>query len=102
MDSPHRERIKELHNPPSLFQNDKRNACMTAQECSSCKESKPASEFHRDCNKPDGLRGRCRSCESVAGQVRRQSRHKTLEPTVESKKCRRCEQTKRGKCVPST
>ncbi|KAK9918280.1 hypothetical protein WJX75_002808 [Coccomyxa subellipsoidea] len=61
-----------------------------AKQCSKCHEQKPAAEFHRDCNKPDGLRGRCRTCEAAAGQVRRQSRHKTLEPTVDSKLCRRC------------
>ncbi|CAL8464099.1 g3634 [Coccomyxa elongata] len=61
-----------------------------SKQCSKCHEQKPAAEFHRDCNKPDGLRGRCRACEAQAGQVRRQSRHKTLEPTVESKVCRRC------------
>ncbi|BDA49224.1 hypothetical protein COCOBI_13-3340 [Coccomyxa sp. Obi] len=61
-----------------------------SKQCSKCHEQKPAAEFHRDCNKPDGLRGRCRNCEAQAGQVRRRSRHKTLEPTVESKVCRRC------------
>lgn len=66
------------------------------QQCSKCHEQKPAAEFHRDCNKPDGLRGRCRACEAQAGQVRRQSRHKTLEPTVESKVCRRCNIEKSG------
>lgn len=66
------------------------------QVCSKCREQKAAAEFHRDCNKPDGLRGRCRTCEAEAGQARRAARTKTEAPTVAAKLCRRCGLEKPG------
>ncbi len=54
--------------------------------CNRCKEDKPLSEFHKDCDKSDGLRLKCRKCcfetnkkyysspegkKAVSGQTRR-------------------------------
>ena len=56
----------DIRNPARKVRS--RVAC--AQACSKCGEQKDAAHFHRDCNKPDGLRGRCRACEAAAGQAR--------------------------------
>jgi hypothetical protein len=64
--------------------------------CSNCTIVKPASDFHRDSNKQDGLRGRCKECEAKAGRERRSKRPKTHEPTVTHKVCCRCGKDKPG------
>ena len=71
--------------------------CPLSQVCSKCQEQKAASEFHRDCNKPDGLRGRCRACEAAAGQARRMARVKAEAPAAApAKLCSRCRLEKPG------
>ena len=69
--------------------------------CSKCQEQKAASEFHRDCNKPDGLRGRCRACEAAAGQARRMARIKAEVPPAQARLCSRCNLEKPGACLSS-
>ena len=34
----------------------------TTKACSGCKRTKPTSEFYADKNKPDGLKGQCKTC----------------------------------------
>lgn len=35
------------------------------KRCYACKTEKPESEFHKYCSKPDGLNGRCKSCNTI-------------------------------------
>ncbi|KAK9843911.1 hypothetical protein WJX84_009960 [Apatococcus fuscideae] len=62
--------------------------------CSKCEKELPADSFHKDRNKSDGLRGRCRACEALSQTVRRVTRAPVDEPTVTSKVCRRCGEEK--------
>lgn len=48
------------------------------KECSGCHESKPPSEFQRDCTKPDGLRTRCRECVNGVNAIYRRAHRKEI------------------------
>ncbi|KAK9851333.1 hypothetical protein WJX84_005631 [Apatococcus fuscideae] len=67
---------------------------VTSKVCTRCEQELPAASFHKDRNKSDGLRGRCKPCESLNQTARRITRAPVLEPTVPSKVCRRCGEQK--------
>lgn len=79
---------------PVIPERTKSRFCV--QMCTKCHDQKAASEFHRDCNKPDGLRGRCRACEAAAGQARRMAKMKGEAPAADAKMCARCNIEKPG------
>ena len=58
---------------------------LLVQVCTRCEQELPAASFHKDRNKSDGLRGRCKPCESLNQTARRITRAPVLEPTVPSK-----------------
>jgi hypothetical protein len=56
---------------------------MKTKTCTSCKSSKPLSEFHRDQYNYDGYTDRCRSCRCEVERQRREIREHNLKRAEE-------------------
>lgn len=68
-----------------------KNGVLDMYRCSTCKETKPESEFHRSRSVKRGFQYRCKECQNADCEVRRQQRIAN-GPTVikTSKVCPRC------------
>lgn len=42
------------------------------KRCSECQKKKPASDFHKDRSRPDGLQSRCKPCNTIVSRRYRQ------------------------------
>jgi hypothetical protein len=63
--------------------------------CNGCRAEKPLSDFHKKTASPDGLKPRCKACDSEAAREwrdKRLSEGPVIVPTV--KLCGRCSETK--------
>lgn len=73
--------------------------------CSTCKEVKPISDFHKNRTQPDGFMGQCKECRNEHGrkwyeenqklQIERSRKSYTLrqmdnDPTATTHKCKNC------------
>jgi hypothetical protein len=66
---------------------------MSAKLCNECMHSKPLSEFGKDSNKPDGLRGQCKTCRNERAamyQERQRQRRREWMDELKSGPCADC------------
>ncbi|BDA42149.1 hypothetical protein COCOBI_03-0340 [Coccomyxa sp. Obi] len=68
--------------------------CVASKNCGGCKQTKPASEFHADRKRTDGLQTQCKDCTSALHKRWRDERRREDRPVAESKTCKACEETK--------
>ena len=63
--------------------------------CGRCKETKPASDFHRNRYKPDGLQPFCAACGKAVYRERKAARAEKAPPApTGTKRCHKCGETK--------
>ena len=55
---------------------------METKRCSKCKEVKAVSEFNKNKANKDGLRGECKSCQSIVNKQHYQQNKNTNQETV--------------------
>ena len=68
---------------------------VTSKVCSTCHLEKPAHEFDRNRNRPDGLYPTCKECKSGLNHARVQKRWEVMQQQKpETKRCSHCHQEK--------
>ena len=60
------------------------------KRCTGCGLIKPLDEFHRDDRRPDGRKGRCRTCSGVTGVGRGNTPRHRPDPGATEKRCTGC------------
>lgn len=65
------------------------------RKCPSCKQVKPASDFHSKPDTPDGIGGYCKICHNIKQTARRESRMQEIRALKEATSCMDC-----GKSYP--
>ncbi len=68
---------------------------LTYKTCPKCQIEKPAADFAKSTNRPDGLQYQCKACEKEAHAYKYMERGETLVINIPAqKKCNKCKETK--------